>query len=193
MKLLFRAAISLLLTGLALLLLILLLAVNFRRPQLPEPELEGDELDAYYETLQKVLQHDGGELELTLSPRQVSYFADQFLPEYDLGAVKFKDLHLASADDSIALQTVFRDRLGLYYRLSYSGRLRWQPGELNLHTDSFQVGLLPLGWLLKFIDLPDLLAERTGDQTKIEHLELDGSGLRLRLKSETAPSELWGG
>ncbi len=183
MKLIFRGLISACLTFVALFLVLILFAVDFKKSKLPSTELSKLEYGTYYYSLKKSLgKWENGKKELVFSPRETSYLAEQYLEKKSNTWLEMVEILVRGKNENADVKLVVSGPLGLYYRFDFVGQLKYKLNRWDLQLESFYLGSLPLHYFLPQ-GLPYKLPHRfAGGAIELHKFTLDGKGMKTELK-----------
>lgn len=179
MKFLFRILISAVIFVIAAILFFLL--VNLRQPDLPATELSPREKQVYEYTLNQLYNGEEGEVGLTFSPREISYFCENVLIEESRYGFELADIYVSRTNGAINIRPAIQGPLGLYYDLEFSGYAYYEEGSWKVYLKSVRIGSIPISWVLPSEYSPNFRDEFMDGRYRLESLNLDGSGLAVRV------------
>lgn len=165
--------------------------VYFQPPQLETTTLGPMARETYRYSLTKMVEAPGDQpVGVSLSMRETSYLLELLLPTARAYGFEVIDVHLRGHGPDAQLQLVYRGPLNFYYRTDWTGRLYFQDGRWKLHLTDLTVGRISVGWALPSTWEPDWPLTWFRGQIRLDEAELDGRGLRARVRRFDVPVRL---
>lgn len=165
--------------------------VYFQPPELETTTLGPMARETYRYSLTKMVDApEDRPVGISLSMRETSYLLELLLPTARAYGFEVIDVHLRGKGPDAQLQLVYRGPLNFYYRTDWTGQLSFRDGAWKLYLADLSVGRIPVGWALPSRWEPGWPLTWFRGQIQLEEAELDGRGLRARVRRFDVPVRL---
>jgi len=177
-----------------LVIILLFFAFQFTKPSLPETELNALDLTKFRESAQILvttsLQKPAN---ISLTPRQVSYLAQNNKPDFNRYGLELKEVHLESQGQLAHLRTLLEGPFGSWLILDGTAVIELnEQKQWSATVDTLWAGQIPVHWILPATLSPDWPTVFKDGQVKLHKAKLDGQGLRTRLSHKGLDIEIPG-